>query len=169
VFFTGMALEWGVLTPWSLRFSRHLAAHDTLSAADAGETIDMLLASLPVGALEIVGATAACAGASRVFGISHETVNTDIPDVKVWVPYEIGWICRALGDGLGFLAGLSKNNNLSLVGSGFSLLGEASWTTSTIMSIVYSGRWRNDAQMKLFITPTYAPHRGSGLVLGWNF
>jgi len=69
MFFSGMALEWGVLTSWSMRFNEHLEAQDTVTAKDGEESRMMLIASIPIGVLQIGGASIACAGASRVNGV----------------------------------------------------------------------------------------------------
>jgi hypothetical protein len=170
LFFGSLAIEWGVLEPWAFRFNAHIAAHhDSVTSSDAGEAMGMLAASMGVGMIQIGGATTACAGASRVYGIYRETVSPDVNDVKVWIPYIIGWAARGAGGALGLIGGLSNNYGLSLTASMFSLAGEAAWTTSTIMSLVYSNRWTGKARRSLSVTPFYSQDKGSGLAISGEF
>ncbi|MBN1308126.1 MAG: hypothetical protein JXA18_09430 [Chitinispirillaceae bacterium] len=169
LFFSGVAFEWMVLAPWSVRFSNHLSRYDTVRTEDSQEALGLLLASLPVGMLQISGASVACAGASRLKGTYTELVDPKIDEIHVWIPYIIGWVGRGFGSTLGFIAGFSNSSELSTVASYLSLASEIAWTTSTIMSLVYSSKWRREAVNRLTIAPGYSPKNGTTLTLDWSF
>ncbi|MBD3392562.1 MAG: hypothetical protein GF418_10780 [Chitinivibrionales bacterium] len=171
MYFSGMALEWTVLQPWAVRFSNHLSNvdPDSISDADAQESLNLLLASLPVGMMQIGGVSVACAGASRVYGAYVEGVSPEVKDAKVWIPYIIGWIGRGASGGLSVMAGLSQSVELSLVASVFGVAGQAAWTTATVMSLVYSGKRRGEARERLSVVPIYSPDGGTGIALQGTF
>ena len=169
MFFTGVGLEWLVLAPWSNRLNNTIAQSETVSDEAGEEALLLLLSSLPVGMLQIGGASISCAGASRLRGTYQELVSPDIDEIRVWIPYIIGMIGRGLGGALGFIGGLSNSKELVTVASYTSLGGQIAWTTSTIMSLVYSSHWRKEARYRLAFTPGYSPRYGANLSLGLSF
>ena len=169
MFLTGIGLEWLVIAPWSSRLNNTIAQSDTISEETGKEALMLLLASMPVGMLQISGASISCAGASRLRGTYQELVSPDIEKIRVWIPYVIGWIGRGVGGALGFIGGLSNSSELITIASYTSLGGEIAWTTSTIMSLVYSSRWRKEARHRLTVTPGYSPRYGANMSLKLSF
>jgi len=96
-------------------------------------------------------------------------VSPEINKVWVWLPYGLGLAGRIIGTFLGFISGLSNNSDLLMVASVCSLAGQTAWTTSTVMSLVYSGRWSGEARQRLTFAPSYSPKNGSGISMVFHF
>ena len=96
-YFGSLTLEYGVLAPWGNRIMKKFkdAQNTDDSSAIIGESMGYLFAGLGVGSIKIVGATAACASASRSYGAYHDGINRNTKDIYVWKPYVAGWVLGA--------------------------------------------------------------------------
>ena len=168
VFCVAEGVDWGLLYPWGLRISRRTEdlqrrkdAYDnnpynpyaTVAEQDAiqreetsllGESMGLLLAGIPVGTAKNLGASIACAGASRVYGSYKVGVDPGIRDIQVWKPYLIGWIFGACSQVLGMvstvwtIAGDQPPPQIGYVSTGLNIGRDVAWTTASIWSMAYS-------------------------------
>ncbi len=160
-FFASIGYKYLVMAP---RLNR-IVESGTITSDDIEEARLLTILAVPVDMLRMCGASMACAGASRMRGTYSELVDPGIGEVYVWIPNIIGWV----GRGMGVLFGFTRNRGLHKVAPYFTLAGEVAWTTSTIMSLVYSSKLRSHARHRLTFAPGYSPEYGADCVMEWSF
>jgi hypothetical protein len=169
--FSSIAVEQLVLNPWGNRvldkYSRDTTHED--SAASAGDMLLVVGAGLPVSVLKIVGASMACAGASRAYGAYHDGIDPSTADIHVWKPYVIGWVLGAVGTVTGFIGGLGNSPSMETIGSVFSLGRDLSWSVAAVWSVVYAGKIHHQTAEKRRVLLIPYSDKGCGFTLKMDY
>ena len=136
------------------------------------ELMTVLLASVPVSALKLAGPLVANAGASTSYETYRDGIDNTIPDIRVWKPYQAGWVFHVVGGLIGFVGGLAgeEGKGATYVGTATSAVGDVLWGVSCISSVVYSGRRKRQAEEKLGLSlrPGFTK-KSAGVVFSGKF
>jgi hypothetical protein len=140
LYFTGVAVEWPVYYPWAKEISDKAKETDDPGSEDFGDAFLVLLATIPIGALEISGPLIACIGAHKSRRAQRLTGLTKSRKTNVWKPYIIGWILAGVGAGIGAIGGLAEDERIENVGTGFGIGSEVAWSVATIWALVETSK-----------------------------
>lgn len=172
LFFVAAGLEYGVISPWAYRASNSIDDPEDPSTEEMSELLTVLLASVPVSALKLAGPLVANAGASTSYETYRDGVDNSIPDIRVWKPYQVGWVFRVVGGLISFVGGLAGEDGkgATYVGTATTAVGDVLWGASCISSIAYSSKRKRQAEEKLGLSvrPFFTKESG-GLVISGEF
>jgi len=172
LFFAAAGLEYGVIAPWANRASNSIDDPENPSTEEMNELLTVLIASVPVSALKLAGPLVANAGASTSYETYRDGIDNTIPDIRVWKPYQAGWVFRVVGGFIGFMGGLAgeEGKSATTFGTAIAAVGDVLWGVSCVSSIVYSSKRKGQAEdrLGLSVRPVFTREYG-GLVFSGKF
>ena len=138
LFFSGVAIEWPLLYPWAREVNKKSLETDDPDSIDTEESLLLLAASVPIGALEISGSLVACIGAAKSTNALRLVGLTRSRSTHVWKPYIAGWVLGGAGAIIGLVGGLAKDQGIIDVGTGFGVGQDVAWGVATIWALIES-------------------------------
>ncbi len=138
LFFSGVAIEWPLLYPWAREVNKKVMETDNPDSIDTEESLLLLAASIPIGAMEIAGPLIACIGAAKSTNALRLAGLTKSRSTHVWKPYIVGWVLGGAGTIIGFAGGLAGDQGIIDVGTGFSIGQDVAWSVATIWALIES-------------------------------
>ena len=172
LFFTGVAVEWPIIYPWAREVNKESMKTDDPDSIDLEESLLLLAASFPVGAMEIAGPLFACIGATKSTKAMRLSGLTKARSTHAWKPYIIGWVLGGAGTIIGFAGGLAGDMNIVDVGTGFSAAQDVAWGVATIWALIESVKNYKTATatgVNISLIPYGSVNGGGGFALSVNF
>ena len=172
LFFTGVAIEWPLIYPWAREVNKKSLETENEDSIDLEESLLLLAASFPVGALEIAGPLVACIGAAKSTNRMRLSGLTKARKTNVWKPYIIGWVLGGAGTIIGFAGGIAKDQSIIDVGTGFSIGQDVAWGVATIWALVESVKNYKTATStgrNISFVPFGSVNGGGGFAVSVNF
>lgn len=172
LFFSGVAVEWPLYYPWAREVNKKSLEADDPDSIDMEETLLLLAASIPIGALEISGPLLACTGAAKSTKAMRLSGLTKARSTHAWKPYIIGWVLGGVGTIFGFVGGLAGDMDIVDVGTGFSAAQHVAWSVATIWSLVESVKNYKTATstgVNVSLIPYGSVSGGGGFAVNINF
>ncbi len=111
-----------------------------------GESMQVLLLSIPFRAMTIAGVTAACVATTKSTSTTRSLFDKSKMKNPVWAPYIAGWVVGVVGSAAGMISGFTESREpltfARVMGVGQSCL----WGTASVLTIVTSARNKGIAQ-----------------------